>query len=113
MWESGGVSLRDPATGQERASFKQFDSRGSGLVDILALTYSPNAQTLASAGYSHIRLSDAATGKELTVVKTGIPSPIRALAYSPDGKTLASCNENVVQFWDVAAALQLAAKSSR
>jgi WD40 repeat protein len=115
MWQTGGVSLRDAATGQERVNFKPLHFVGSEpqLPDINALAYSPDGKLLASAGSSSIRLSDAATGKELAVLKTGIPGAIPDVAFSPDGQTLASCSDHVVQFWNVAAALQLAAKSSR
>ncbi len=115
MWQTGGVSLRHAATGQERVNFKPLHFVGSEpqLPDINAMAYSPDGKLLASAGYNSIRLSDAATGKELAVLKTGIPGAIPDVAFSPDGQTLASCSVHVVQFWNVAAALQLAAKSSR
>jgi WD40 repeat protein len=114
MWQTGGVSLRDAATGRERVRFKQFEFVGtdSQLKDVNALAYSPDGKILASAGYSTIRLSDAATGKELAGLKTGVYSLLRDLAFSPDGKTLASSSGYVVQFWDVEAALSQAVKKS-
>jgi WD40 repeat protein len=107
MFETGGVSLRDAATGRERATFKQFSGGPrSPLNDVNALAYSPDGKRLASAGYSTVRITDVATGGELVSLKTGSGYPLRALAFSPDGKALASCCDQVVQFWDVEEALK-------
>jgi WD40 repeat protein len=111
MFETGGVALRDAGSGRERVSFKQFSGGPrSPLNDVNALAYSPDGKLLASAGYSTVRISDAATGKELASLQTGSGYPLRDLAFSPDGKTLASCCAQVVQFWDVEATSKKAIK---
>ncbi len=103
---TGGVSVRDAATGKERVAFEMPTDRRHGPgEDINALAFSPDGRILAAAAEGTIRLSDAATGKELAVLKAGRTSPVRDLAFSPDGKTLVSGGSRAALLWDVAAAV--------
>jgi WD40 repeat protein len=75
---------------------------------VLCLAYSPDGQTLASAGGGNggIHLWDTATAKHLRTLH-GHRGAVKALAFSPSGKVLVSgtCSptfggDNKVRFWD-------------
>jgi WD40 repeat protein len=68
---------------------------------------SPDGRQLARGDDKSIRVSDAATQKELLTLN-GHTGKVTALAYAPDGKFLASGGEDKsVAFWDVATAKQV------
>jgi WD40 repeat protein/tRNA A-37 threonylcarbamoyl transferase component Bud32 len=70
---------------------------------ILAVAFSVDSGTLATAGFDKsIKLWDVASGEERASLE-GHTGPVRAIAFSPDGKTLASGGDDgAVRFWDVA-----------
>lgn len=69
---------------------------------VFAVRFSPDGQTLASAGMGGvIRLWDAATGQERALLQ-GHRGTIPSLAFSPDGKTLASVGyDQTLRLWDL------------
>jgi WD40 repeat protein/serine/threonine protein kinase len=83
-----------------------FDSLAFAGVQDLA--FSPDGETIASAGEDHlIRLRDAATGRDIRVL-TGHRDIVRRLAFRPDGRQIASCGrDGTVRVWDVATGREL------
>ena len=75
----------------------------SGRAVVLALSYSPDGSTLASAGDDAvILLRDVASGKVVGRLE-GHRDVVTCLSFSPDGKTLASGSyDRSVKLWDVA-----------
>src|SRR5262249_25409226 len=70
---------------------------------INAVLWSPDGQTLASAGWDQtIRFWDVASGKNTRTLNAG-NFGVAALAWSPSGKTLASASgDQMIKLWDVA-----------
>src|SRR6266542_1546195 len=93
---SGKKSVLTPAA--EPFTFGQPTNLGSqepkpaSAEVVLALCYSPDGQTLATAGEGRtVRLRDVATGKLLADF-TGHTDVVTAVAFSPDGKLLATAS---------------------
>jgi hypothetical protein len=70
---------------------------------ILAVAYSPDGKSLATAGFDGtVRVWDPGSG-QLTRLLLGHTAFVTALAWSPDGKGLASAGwDRTVRWWDVA-----------
>lgn len=70
---------------------------------VRAVAYSPDGQSLASAGDDGvIRFWDAITGEQRRQLK-GHTNIVSAIAFAPDGKTLVSAGEDgTVRLWDSA-----------
>jgi WD40 repeat protein len=96
----GVVYLWDVATGKELRQYKGHAER------ILAIAFSPDGQTLASASGDHsVRLWSVASGQELRRC-LGHQGFVQSVAFAPDGKTLASAGENI-RLWDAATGREL------
>jgi WD40 repeat protein len=65
--------------------------RGSEF-DIYVLAFTQDGTMLASAGRSHIRLWDGATGRSLLELRSN--NPVSGLAFAPDGNRLAMSDEH-------------------
>jgi RNA polymerase sigma factor (sigma-70 family) len=96
--EDGTVQLWDVRTAKQRWS-QNFGKEAT----LHAITFSPDAKTLAASAGRSVRLLDAATGKELRRWDD-LSFPVRGLDFSPDGKTLAAAGvwRSAVQLYDVA-----------
>src|SRR5262249_16366636 len=68
--------------------------------DVTGLAYSPDGKTLGSVDKDgNLKLFDAAAGKELRSIKTGIGG---SLSFSPDGRNLSVASGNQTKKFDVA-----------
>ncbi|MBW3540328.1 MAG: protein kinase, partial [Planctomycetes bacterium] len=100
--KSGGVSIRDAATGNELLAFKGHRD------NIHRLAFSPDGKRLATAGYDgQVILWDANSGRELLVVE-GHSDQVTSLSFSPDGRRIATAGaDRMVRIWDAADGRQL------
>lgn len=92
------ISVWDPATGKERASFHGHK------FEVFSLAFSPDSRTLASAGSDSICLWDVAGGRKQNAINNE-DHVVTSVAFSPDGTTLASVGSffstAVVKVWDL------------
>ena len=65
-----------------------------------SVAFSPDGNTIASAGGMTIRLWDRSSAKEIAVLK-GHERGVNSVAFSPDGNTIASAsNDKTIRLWD-------------
>jgi WD40 repeat protein len=111
-----GVCGALPVSAQERLLLQGHTGEKS-LGRVLAVTFSPDGQTLASGGADQTaRLWDVAAGKERRILRHA--GPVDCVAYSPDGRILATGSAAAVsreekapgqlRLWDVATGRELA-----
>ena len=100
------IWIWDARTTEHLRTLKQARARPR-IDDDVNVVYSPDGQTLASAGFEHIvRIWDAGDGDVLSVFnalnRRGGRFAAMAIAYSPDG-TILACGrqDNSIELWDV------------
>ncbi|MGW7263364.1 WD40 repeat domain-containing protein [Streptomyces sp. NPDC054842] len=91
----------DVATGEECTQFT-----GIHRDDVTDLAFSPDGQTLATAGWdSQVGLWDPTTGAALGRL-TGLSQPFVSVEYSPDGRLLAAAGwDGLIRVWNTPAPL--------
>ena len=106
--ESGKVQLWDVATGHERWTLRAFDrsekrtffSKYRGVSAVLA--FDPDGRTIVMSLGKFVRRLDAATGRELGILKEWDSIPdTPSIAFSPDGRTVAMSGDLKVGLWNV------------
>jgi RNA polymerase sigma factor (sigma-70 family) len=95
-WPVGAIHLWDPKTGKHLLTLRGHQ-RG-----VKALAFSPDSQTLASAGGDGaVRVWDAVTGKE-TGTLLGHQGTCQGVAFGRGGKSLASvADDGTLRLWDL------------
>ncbi len=84
-----------------------------GVEGLVSLAFSPDSETLASAGDEIVSLWDVNTGKERAALK-GHTFIVGSVAFSPDGKSLASGGwDGRIIWWDVKTGKELARAEHR
>ncbi|GAB3847193.1 Hsp70 family protein [Dactylosporangium cerinum] len=74
---------------------------------INAVTWSPDSETIATAGTDHtIRLWNATTGQPVTTL-TGHMASVFGLVYSPDGRSIVSVGGDAMRAWNAATGEQI------
>lgn len=99
----GLIQLWDPRRGSRKANLQGHINIHQGVEQkgqIFSVAYSPNGDTLASAGGDGtVRLWDVVTGEERQVLE-GHADWVRSVAYSPDGSLLASGSaDGTIMLW--------------
>lgn len=110
------VQLWSPGTGKHKATFKHANAdRG---YDISSVAYSPDGQTLATAGGHYkdhkgtVYLWHAQTRKRKIIYEG--PDYISSVAYSPDGRMIATGSWNgKIQVWHTVTGEELKAISTK
>ena len=91
-----GIALYDTYTGKVLTLLNLM------MANVTALAFSPDNQTIVSAGEdATVRLWDARTGEHRADF-IGHTDPVVALAFSPDGNILASGSFKEIRLWDLA-----------
>jgi WD40 repeat protein len=97
-----GIALVDPATGETISRLAGHDT------GINALAFSPDGQTLASAGVDRtIKFWNLDDGSERGTLKEGVGC-VRSISFSPDGKWLAYAGSDfTIRVWNLSRAQAL------
>ena len=100
---TGELKLWDAATGEVRwSAVGKIDLTGRGTsIPLSGLAFSPDGrQLLGALGDENARLWDAATGKEVRLLR-GHTAAVGGVAWSPDGKQFATVGlDRTVGLWD-------------
>ena len=92
---ANGIAVSDTYTGKELAMLP------ASMDTVTTIAFSPDNQTLASAGTdATVHFWNVFTGERITDF-TAHTYPIVSLAFSPDGKTLASGSFREICLWDL------------
>ena len=97
-WSRSGMS--DPVAASQHSA-AQRAAASAAYSTPLSVAFSPDGESLATAGFRSVTIWSLATGKEIKVLRGHI-SQVRQAVFHPDGKRLASAGDDgTVKIWDV------------
>jgi WD40 repeat protein len=107
------ITLWDAASGRELRTFSMASERREQALgsDTDAINYfsrfvfSPDSKQIASVNEQTVKLSDAASGRDISTLKAHTGEVI-AIAYSSDGRQLATASaDKTIRIWDTTTAI--------